>query len=149
MKRCCKYEWIQDDELPFYCKQLILGYYDGPLEGYAFCDQCCNGYYFKLLAWDDATQDCRVFRFTNIDYTMKQLIDIFQMNGKIGERFVSSIPEGIRDMESLFPQTFTHICTSDNHFRTGIWRKITVSEENIVDWVKYLNLIPIYDPPDS
>jgi hypothetical protein len=147
MKRCCQYEWTQEDELPFYRKQLVLDYYDGPLEGHVFCDQCCRGYYFKLLAWDDATQECRVFRFTRINYTMEQVIDIFKIKGKINidGGFVPLESYVPRDMESLFPQTFTHICVSDNHFRTGIWRRVTVSEMSIVDWVKYLNLVPPTD----
>jgi hypothetical protein len=41
-------------------KVLALGYYDGPTEGLL---QCVSGsvYRFHLLAWDEATQDLRVF----------------------------------------------------------------------------------------
>ncbi|GHT27817.1 hypothetical protein FACS18942_07610 [Planctomycetales bacterium] len=145
MKRCCQYESRQINDLPFNY-QLIFDYYDGPLEGFTFCDQCGKGYYFNLLQWDDATQDCRVFGFTCIKYTYKQMIRIFD----IREDYVGFIPLDIplpQGMLSRFSQkTINNICASDDHFRTGIWRKILDSERKIIDWIKYLNLHP---PNDS
>lgn len=55
---------------------LALGYYDGPTEGVL---RCGSGevYRFELLAWDDETQDLRVFALAPLPPTAwDQLVEV-------------------------------------------------------------------------
>ncbi len=44
-----------------FTKVLALGYYDGPTEGLLQDGQGSSVYQFRMLAWEDETQDLRIF----------------------------------------------------------------------------------------
>jgi hypothetical protein len=61
-----------------FTKVLALGYYDGPTEGVLQCGQDGPVYKFQLLAWDEETQDLRIFGLAPLPATaMGQLADAY------------------------------------------------------------------------
>ncbi|MDR1962664.1 MAG: hypothetical protein LBQ50_02675 [Planctomycetaceae bacterium] len=126
--KCCREDsWFLHD-LPFFY-DLIFDYYDGPLEGVTSCGLCGQGYYYKLLAWDNDTLDYRVFNFSEIDFTGEQLAEILgikEMMNKCGGIVPPQTPQYL-DIKTFSSSVVTHLCTSDNGFRTGFWRRIVPS----------------------
>ena len=141
--QCCKEDAWFLHELPFKY-DLIFDYYDGVLKGFTSCVICGQGYYYKLLAWDEATQDCRVYNFFEIPFTGEQLAESLGIKKILREHGGLVPPPHIHDF-SFSPPPATHICTSENSFKTGFWRRRVASDDEVTDWVKYLGLIPPND----
>ena len=142
MIQCCKHDaWFLHD-LPFYYKA-TFNYYDGSIEGITSCSICHQGFYYVLLDWDDNT-DCRVFAFSEIDSTGEQLVE------SLGIKHLMRHNGGLVPLESLnnfsfSPPPATHLCHSDDGFKTGFWRRRMSSDDNVTDWIKYFGLIPPND----
>ncbi len=144
---CCRDVSWKIHELPFgynVSYHIILDYYDGPLVGFTSCEACGQGYYYKLLAWDEKTLDCRVFNFHQIDFTGKQLAESLGIKGDLRKNG-GIAPPGSMARFSFTPPAPTHICVSDTHFRTGLWRKRVPADNDVTDWVKFLGLTPPND----
>src|SRR5919204_827193 len=59
-------------------KVLALGYYDGPTEGALQCAPEGPVYQFEMLAWDESTQDLRVFGLAPLPLTAwEQLTSLY------------------------------------------------------------------------
>ncbi len=52
-----------------FTRVLALGYYDGPTEGLIQDGQDGSVYQFRMLAWDDETQDLRIFGLVRLPAT--------------------------------------------------------------------------------
>ena len=170
MIECCKHDaWFLHD-LPFFFN-VGLNYYDGSLEGITSCSICHQGFYYVLLDWDD-NADCRVFAFSEIDVTGEQLVESLGLKhlakhngvgvpleyydktllnaGLVPLDNIELVPLGYRnnpywDKFSFLPPPITHLCHSDNGFKTGFWRRKASSDDDVTDWIKYLGLIPPND----
>jgi hypothetical protein len=129
MQNCCCNEWNTPQELPFwYSYELVLDYYDGQLEGITQCIICQQSYYYKLLSWDNNTQDCRVFAFYKIDINPQKIAELLNFIGSLGQ-YGGTVPVGKGEevfsiiRANLVNSDITNICESDDHFHTGKWRR--------------------------
>ena len=125
MVKCCSDEWDICLELPFRLNHcLIFDYYDGPLEGVAVCSVCGQCYYYKLLAWNIETQNDRVFEFIKIECST-EFNTQFMASNKLFFEFqheqLLEIHKKIVYAISFMP--VSHLCKSDDHFRTGKWNR--------------------------
>ncbi len=127
MQKCCSDEWDTVHKLPFWHSYgLILGYYDGPLEGITKCIVCQQSYYYKLLSWDEETQDCRVFAFYKIDMNPEKIAETLDFKGVLGQ-YGGTVPleksgAVYSIVRLILPvPNITNICKSDDHFHFGTW----------------------------
>jgi len=141
--QCCKNDYWELHELSFQY-HLIFDYYDGPLEGITSCSVCHQGFYYKLLEWDKDTLDCRVFGFSEIDFTGEQLAESLGFKHLIRENGGIVSPEYLTNF-SFSPPPATHLCHSDDGFKTGFWRRRMSSDDDVTDWIKYFGLMPPND----
>ena len=167
MIQCCKHDaWFLHD-LPFRY-DVVLGYYDGSLDGITSCSICHQGFYYVLLDWDD-NADCRVFAFSEIGFTGEQIVEslgikhLAKRNGvwlplEYSDKFlqntgftpldnVEQIPLEYRnnpywDKFTFLPPLITHLCHSENSFKTGFWRKILPSDIGVNNWIEHLGIVP-------
>jgi len=123
MIKCCKDEWHISMVLPFWKNfSLIFDYYDGPLEGVAECGICGQYYYYKLLSWDEATQDNRKFEFFKVE-CFPEIVNRYSIVGELpfylqqGQLF--AIKKKI--LNEVSSMTASNLCKSDDHFHTGTW----------------------------
>ena len=140
MITCCKYDAWHLHDLPF-SYHLIFDYYDGPLEGITSCDQCMQNYYYKLLEWDECTLDSRVFAFYEISFSPKQIARDFGIEVFLRANGGLAPPQLSHDLPEL-PSDFTHICHSDDSFKTGFWRKVIPTDMLVDKWISYLEIEP-------
>ena len=127
MTKCCNDEWKTVQNLPFWFSfGLTLDYYDGPTEGIAKCTVCQQSFYYKLLSWDNSTQDDRVFVFYKINITPENIAKSLDFMNTLGT-YGGAVPVGKGEEiisiinSQIQGDAVTYICKSDDHFRTGTW----------------------------
>ena len=123
---CCSGEWNVSKELPFWkAPCLIFDYYDGPLEGVVECNVCGQCYYYKLLSWNENTQDSRVFEFIKIERP-HEVEDQSTFSNEMPFHFKQQLLLRMKEriLEKMLPHRIvSNFCLSDDHFHTGVWRK--------------------------
>jgi hypothetical protein len=58
---------------------IVLGYYDGPIEGIVRCSVCQKSWYYKLIAWD-RWQNSRLFFLSELPESSFDLVQEFFRN---------------------------------------------------------------------
>ena len=64
---CFQADQLSISKLPFGDTNWVLGYYDGPLEGFAKCNVCLQMFYYNCVEMDDFyLGEKRIYNFTNL-----------------------------------------------------------------------------------
>ncbi len=126
---------------------LALGFYDGPTEGALLCAPEGQVYKFEMLAWDESTQDLRVFGLAPLPQpAWEQLTSLYARHET--PHWPVWVPSWYEDMDRQVDSILKRagpvewaVATQD--LRGDILRARAIRPEEgvrVTDWAKFLGL---------